>query len=273
MFSLAQAVMALSITACFFPPLNASELALAFADTESRPLKDVETRLMLHADTAEDTNGTQYQKSDKSGIVSFESIEPGTYLFQAQKKGYVPLRLTLELSADTKRNQVLVKTSQFEKIEEQAAALGKEGRAKESIELLENLLRSYPEDGLLHNRLAFQYADLPDPEKALAAAQLAARFDTQFVSSPDQVRRILLRASAEQALHDRDFPAAIEKFEALARAAENDPAGYHGLALAYGHTGRYKEALEAIGKAIALDPDDDALQQVRTILTINAEAQ
>jgi tetratricopeptide (TPR) repeat protein len=273
MFSFSQAVMALSITACSFPALNAAELVIALADNQSRPIKDVETRLLARADSAKEKNGTQYQKSNQAGIVRFESLEPGEYLFQAQKNGYVPLWLKLDLTADAKRTQVLLKTSQFEKLEEQAAGLREEGSIQESIEVLEGLLRNYPEDGLLHNRLAFQYADLPDPEKALAEAQLAAGCDAQFASSPDEVGRILLRGSAEQALHDRDFPTAIEKFEALTRADGNDPAGYHGLALAYGHTGRLNEALKMIEKAIALDPDDEALQQIRTILTINSQAQ
>jgi tetratricopeptide (TPR) repeat protein len=273
MFCFSRAVMALTITACSFPALPAAELVLALADSQSHPLKDVETRLLARADSDEAKDATQYQKSDKAGLVRFKSLDSGEYLFQAQKNGYVPLRLTLDVTADAKRTHVLLKTSQFEKLEEQAAEFREEGRIQESIVVLENLLESYPEDGLLHNRLAFQYADLPDPDKALAEAQLAAGYDAQFASSPDEVGKILLRASAQQALQVRDFPTAIEKFEALTRADANDPAGYHGLALAYGHTGRLKEALEMIEKGIALDPGNEAMQQVRTILTINSEAQ
>jgi tetratricopeptide (TPR) repeat protein len=278
MSSFALTVMALAVTASFFPRLDAAELTLTFTDSQSRPLRDVETRLVPRSDSPESNSpeskkGSQYKKTDKAGNVRFAYIEPGDYLFQAQKKNYTSLRLVLRLREDDTRTQVLLRASEFEEIEEQAAALGKEGRAPEAIEALQGLLRHYPEDGLLHNRLAFHYAELGDAERALAEARRAADYDPQFASSPNQVERILLRTAAQQALQARDFAAAIKKFEALTRADASDPAGYHGLALAYGHTGRHKEALEMIAKAIELDPGNEALQQIRTILTINSDAQ
>ncbi len=273
MVSTPLAVTALAVAVSLFPRLDAADLRLTFADNQSRPLRDVETRLVSSAESPETETNGQYRKSDKAGRVAFESLEPGRYLVQAQKNSYTPLRLVVDLNEDTTRTQVLLKNSQFEDLEEQAAALGKEGRAQEAIEALEDLLRHYPEDELLHNRLAFQYAALGEAEKALAAAQRAAGGDAQFSATPAQIERILLRASAEQALHDRDFPTAIEKFEALTRADENDPAGFHGLALAYGHAGRFKEALASVDRAIELDPDNEALPQIRTVLEINSQAQ
>jgi tetratricopeptide (TPR) repeat protein len=153
------------------------------------PLKGVETHL-----TALDGNEAQYKKSDKRGIVEFRDVKPGRYLFQVQTRGYIPLRLTLDVKDDIQLTRVLLKTADFEKLEQQAAEAMQQGQPGATIEPLLLLLKGYPEDA-------------------------------------------------------------------------------HRVALAYGHLGRYEEALQAIHRAIELDPGNAALKDVQAVLKNNAGAQ
>ena len=59
-------------------------------------------------------------------------------------------------------------------------------------------------------------------------------------------------------------------YEALRDLDPEDPLAYRGLALSYGHLGRFKEALEAVNRAIELDSSDTQLVQIKDTLENNA---
>lgn len=250
------------------PFLDGAVVTCRLVDRSQAPLKGVETRL-----TGPDRGQPQYKKSDKRGMVEFRDLRPGRFLFQAQAGGYLPLRLTLEVKDDTQLTRVLLKRAEFEKLEQQAAADMQQGKPEGAIDPLLSLLKSYPEDALLHDKLARAYAAAADTDKAVVEADEAARLDAQFASTRAEVKATVLRESGRRALRQRDFKKAIAEFEALKAAAPNDATAYHGLALAYGHLARYQEALQAIQRAIELDPGNAALKDVQAILRNNAGAQ
>jgi Flp pilus assembly protein TadD len=86
----------------------------------------------------------------------------------------------------------------------------------------------------------------------------------------NDVRGVLLRGAGEKALKARDFKTAVDKFTALRELNPQSGDAYHGLALAYGHLGRFKEALEAIDQAIKLKPGDANLPAIKKALEANA---
>jgi tetratricopeptide (TPR) repeat protein len=248
--------------------LDGAVATCRIVDKSENPLKGVEMRL-----TALEGGEPQYKKSDKRGMVEFHDIKPGRHLFQAQASGYMPLRLTLNVEEHTQLTRVLLKTGDFEKLEQQAAGALEQGKPEAAIESLLSLLNSYPEDAVLHDKLARAYGAALNMDKAVAEADEAARLDVQFASTKAEVKAAILRESGRQALRQRDFKKAISEFEALKTDAPNDMAAYHGLALAYGHSGRYKEALQAIRRAIELDPNNAALKDVEAVLLNNAGAK
>jgi tetratricopeptide (TPR) repeat protein len=248
--------------------LHAAVATCRIVDKSQAPLKGVETRL-----TPLDGGDAQYKKSDKGGVVEFRDVKPGRYLLQAQTGGYIPLRLTLDVKEDVQLTRILLKKPDFEKLEQQAAEALQEEKPEAAISPLLSLLESYPEDALLHDKLARAYASALDGEKALREAGEAARLDVQLVSTQAEVKAILVRESGRQALRQRDFKKAITQFESLKTADPKDATAYHGLALAYGHLGRYDEALQAIQRAIELDPGNTALKDIQATLKSNAGAR
>ena len=55
-------------------------------------------------------------------------------------------------------------------------------------------------------------------------------------------------------------------FKELRELAPYDPVAYEGLGLALGHQGKIQPALEAINKAIELDPDNPKLPEIKRAL-------
>ena len=80
----------------------------------------------------------------------------------------------------------------------------------------------------------------------------------------------MLRTSGEKALQERDLKTAVERFTALRKLDPQDPAAHEGLALAYGHQGKLEEALQAIRRALEIDPGNPSFQKIREILEVNA---
>jgi predicted Zn-dependent protease len=79
----------------------------------------------------------------------------------------------VEFRDDIQLTRVLLKTADFEKLEQQAAEAMQQGQPGAAIEQLLLLLKSYPEDALLHDKLARAYAAALDTQKALVESDEA----------------------------------------------------------------------------------------------------
>ena len=244
-------------------------LTCTFVDKKGNPLESVETRLVrLDAEEENEKRGT-YRQSDPEGRLEYGGLQPGSYLFQAQLKGFMPLRMIVQMPATEHLHRVLLRRKEFDDAEKTALQSLNSQDFEKAVQGLETLAGHYPEDATLHDNLARAYAGALDEKKALAAADKAANLDPDFSSTRNTVRKLMLRASGQNALRERDFETAAERFNALKELDPENPAAYEGLALAYGHQGEFGKALHAIRRALELDPENAALRKIEAILEAN----
>ncbi len=245
-------------------------LVCTFVDQEGDPLESVETRLVfLEAESKEEVE-THYQKSNAKGRADFKNLRPGSYVVQAQLEGYMPCKVVINIQAAERLQRVLLKQKEFEDQEQKALESLNSQDFKTAIQELERLSEHYPEDASLHDNLARAYAGILDEHRALAEADRAAELDPGFGATKNEVQQLMLRTSGEKALQERDFKTAVERFTALRKLDPQDPAAHEGLALAYGHQGKLEEALQAIRRALEIDPGNPSFQKIREILEVNA---
>ena len=211
-----------------------------------------------------------YAKSDRKGLLTFLDLRPGSYLLQAQIKGYLPLKMHVEVPSKGTVTRILLREKEFKNLENQAIAALDGSEYNTAIRGFENLAAYYPLDPALRDNLARAYASILDEERALSEADLAAQFDPEFASTRHEVKRILCRNAGQTALNQRDFGRAVAKFEALKQLDPDNYEPYHGLALAYGHMGRLAEAIVAVNRAIALAPANEDLVLIKRLLEANA---
>jgi tetratricopeptide (TPR) repeat protein len=227
-------------------------------------LKDVEVRL------AAPDKEAQFVKTRGDGRANFPNLAQGTYRLSAQRKGYMPLHLTVTVPSSQPLRQTLLSEKEFASIEKKANDALNAADFAGAVQHLTELGGYYPRDPVIHENLARAYAGLQDEQKALAEATLASELDPSRAPVINDVRGVLLRGAGEKALKARDFKTAVDKFTALRELNPQSGDAYHGLALAYGHLGRFKEALEAIDQAIKLKPGDANLPAIKKALEANA---
>ena len=85
------------------------------------------------------------------------------------------------------------------------------------------------------------------------AERIATRLINEWSKSGSPAMDLLLKRGRD-ALELSDHDAAIEHFQALTDHAPEFAEGWHALALAYYHSERYGPALDAIERALALNP-------------------
>lgn len=249
------------------PPLAAEPFLCTFVDKNGKPLRNVEARLrVIDREDASDLPPL-FRKSDKEGVAEFPELLPGSYVLEAQLRNYVPIKQFVTAGSDFGVRRALLRKNEFERIEQKAQRDLDDAEFLDAVRGIEGLLEFYPEDAWLHDTLARAYAGLDDEAGALRAAQAAARLDPERFGEADvRVQRMLLSSRGEQALQSFDLDAARDAFEALGEIAPDDPVAFEGLALTYGHLGMVDRALEAIQKAIELDPDNPQLSEIQRVL-------
>ena len=260
-------VQALLLSLILLPGLAAEPFICTFVDKNRKPLRNVEARLsFVDSDNSADMPPL-YRRSDKEGVAEFPELLPGSYVLDAQLRNYVPARQFVSAGEDFRVSRTLLRKNEFEKIEKQAYRDLDAAEFLDAIKGVEGLLEFYPEDAFLHDALARAYAGLDDEVRALDAARTASQLDPEGFADADlRVQKMLLSNRGEQALQGFDLSAARDAFESLREIAPDDPVAYEGLALTYGHLGRLDQALEAIEKAVELDPDNPQLAEIRRVL-------
>lgn len=243
----------------------ASTLQCKFTDEEGKVLKNVEARLTLAG-----TEAHQFQKSNKSGEAAFPDLTGGTYEVMAQLKGYVVLKREIAIIGDRSVDLVLMTEKAFDQLDTEARTAIKNEQFSAALPTLQKLLANYPEDAALHYNLGLTYAGLQQEEKAMAEAAQAAKLDPEFANSATQVQGMLWRERGQSALKSQDFVKAGEAFEKWVKLDPKSDQAYYGLALAYGHQGKFPQALDAVNKALELAPQNNTYKSVKEILEANA---
>ena len=245
----------------------AAALRCEFHDEGGKPLKNVEVQL-----TPVGKEDRQFMKSGKSGEAIFHDLQPGSYEVRAQFGDRMPAKRIVEVSNDKDAvlNQTLLPRKQFDQTEKDADGAIRSGDFPKAVSLLEKLIAEYPGDALIHQDLGLAYAGEQEEEKAMAEAAKAAALDPGFAGSPDVVRAFLLRERGQRALKSQNYAVATDSFEKWTQIEPKNAQAHYGLALAYGHQGKYPQALAAISKALELEPGNLSFQKVKTILETNA---
>jgi tetratricopeptide (TPR) repeat protein len=132
-----------------------------------------------------------------------------------------------------------------------------EATAKKLIEMM-------PGEASAHYVLSVAYAYQgksaeAEPEVKKAAEILPEKFKDKVV--PIQMQS--LNQEAETLKAKGDNAGAIKKYEAMLTISPNDPTVYYNMAVTYGRSNNFDQAIKSIDKAIAIRPDDAESQQLK----------
>jgi tetratricopeptide (TPR) repeat protein len=158
-------------------------------------------------------------------------------------------RLTAEqLQAGADKAMVVVKT-------EEAEAALKAGDPQKAVALYREAVEVTPDDALLNFKLAMALDRTGDTAAEQAALQRVIKIDPTFGLAHNQIGYLASR--------DGDFASAVEQFRLAVQSAPGYAEGWVNLAAALGMESQFPEALDAVGRAIKLDPRNDQARQVR----------
>ncbi len=252
---------------------DAETLRCIFVDTDGARLKDVEIRLTRLDARGKNAGDPIYLDSDEVGVIVIRNLDPGSYRFEAQLKTFISMERTLQLQGETDMKQVLLRKKEFDQLNKEAKRALESGDYQTAVDRLMVLVTAHSDKAVLRANLARAYAGRLDQKKALAEADAAAAMDAgQFSTLRQELQKRMLPDLGQEAMYDMDFATASAHFEALRDIDPEGPLAYRGLALSYGHLGRFKEALEAVNCAIELDPSDAQLAVIKNTLENNAAA-
>ena len=252
---------------------DAETLRCTFVDKAGVRLHEVETRLTRLGDRGESAGEPGYRESDQEGLIEFLDQDSGTYRFEAQLNTFISMTRTLQLQGKIDLRQVLLRKGQFDQLNKEAKRALENADYQTAIDRLMILVSALPDRVVLHANLAHAHAGALDQEKALAEADAAAAIDAKrFATLRQELQKRMLPELGQKAMYEMDFAAASIHYKALREIDPKDPLAYQGLALSYGHLGRFKEALAAVDRAIELDPSDPQLAVVKGALERNAAA-
>ena len=258
-----------ALLACLvlLPALDAAPFVCSFVSKSGKALANVEVRLSVIDREQADDMPPLYRKSDKEGVAAFPELLTGRYVLEGQLRNHVPIKQFVTAGEDRSVRRTLLRKNEFERIEQKALKDLDAAEFLDAVRGVETLLDYYPEDAFLHDTLARAYAGLDEEAKALEEARIAAELDPERYGGADlRVGRMILQNRGEQALQGFDLTAAADAFESLTEIAPDAAVAYEGLALTYGHLGRVEQALEAIDKAIELDPENPQLTEIKRVL-------
>ena len=253
----------------FIPSLVfASKLRVRFVDQDKKALSNVECKLVNT-----ESHQEQGMKGNKKGEAEFK-VTQGTYELHAQVKDHLVVKSDpIQISdQDSEVTLVLPSMDAFKKIETEGNTAFQKGDFQSALDSYQKLLEMSPTNAVTWSNVARAQAGLKNRQKAQEAAQKAAAMDPeQFKSLEKQILSWVSFAEGREFLEQKQFPKAVVS---LTEAVEGDPANaeaFYGLALAYGHQGKYDEALKYIDQAIKLKPEDSGFMEVKKILQHNAE--
>lgn len=137
----------------------------------------------------------------------------------------------------------------------EAELLRRAGRDQEAIAVLEALRERYPNSVEVANSLAIALAETGETERAREVLRGVAG-DSETVQL--NLGRLLLEAGQARA--------AVSTLEPLVEQDDNDSEALTLYGIALGRIGRMDAALEALDRALAVDPDSEAASRARTLI-------
>jgi tetratricopeptide (TPR) repeat protein len=248
--------------------LLAEKIQVHFVDQDNKSLGNVESKLVNTQSHEEQT-----VKGNKKGEAEF-TVSAGVYQLYAQAKGHLtaksePIQVA---DKDTEVTLILADMEAFKKVETAGNAAFSQGNYQEALEQYQRLLTMAPLNAVTWSNVARAQAGLKNREKAKEAAQKAAAEDPeQFKTLEKQVLSWVSFTEGRDLLEQKQFAKAVALLTESTEGDPSNPEAFYGLALAYGHQGKYDEALKCIDQALKLKPDEQGFLEVKQILEHNAQ--
>jgi len=259
----------IAVVLMFVPSLIfAGKLRVRFVDQDKKALGNVECKLVNTQSHEE-----QALRANKKGETEFKAAA-GTYELLAQVKDHLVVKSEpIQVSdADSEVTLILPNIDAFKKIETEGNEAFGKGDFQAALQSYQKLLEISPTNAVTWSNIARAQAGLKNRDKAKEAAQKAVALDPeQFKSLEKQILSWISFVEGREFLEQKQFPKAVAS---LTEATDGDPGNaeaFYGLALAYGHQGKYDEALKYIDQALKLKPGDNGFTEVKKILEHNAE--
>jgi len=249
------------------------------------------------------------QKTNKKGVAEFKKLPEGVYRLIGRTDGFEPILLeffvlkpgdqkTLDLKFKpgdaTKQfyfeNQAV--NQQVEQLFQEAVGMLQKNQLEPAVEKLQLALTMNPSSPGVRQNLALAYAnqqkwDLAEQQIKLAIEnvealkltvpsggdtapydEMAAALQRFLTSIP----AMKIQLEADAALREGKNEVAVAKLEELVKIVPNDPSTLYNLALSQAKLRRFEDAKKTIDKAIALNPDDKNIQELKRLLGENEKA-
>jgi len=234
-------------------------------DENGNPIQDGEMIL------TEVRNGRERdEETNDDGRVEFRGLDDGAYRLRGNVEGYIVSDSPpMEISGDiTKQcDYTLVSVNHANAMLQRVQTLTRQRNLEEAEAEGLKVVEMMPDEASAHFVLSVAYATGGKEQEAIAAIEKAAELNpAQFQGRVQLVTLSAMSTVADQLVANNDFDAAIQKYEEMIELNPAEPLVYYNMAVAYGRANKFSEALTAIDKAIALNPGDAEMLQMKTRL-------
>jgi tetratricopeptide (TPR) repeat protein len=244
-------------------------IRLRAIDDEKKPLQNFESRIQ-NIQTKQVSAGPK----DKKGEVHFENTAPGQYQVFIQKKGYITAKSQVVEIGDrgVEVSLIIPKEELLQKMEEEGRVAFEAQDYPKALEKYQAALELVPWEIPMRQNVMLSLVRLNQADKAREIARQALVYEPD--EFPKKEKEIMSTVSFEEGklyLEQQKFDKAVVSF---VEALQGDPGNgqiYYGLALAYGHQGKYPEALRHIDEAIKLSPGEANYVEAKNMLLSNAK--
>lgn len=206
-------------------------------------------------------------KTNDQGEVKFSGLDDGSYTVSGEIQGYVQSKSApVELSGNAEKTcKYTLVTAQYANAKlQEVMQLVQQKKLAEAEATAKKLTEMMPGEASAHYVLSVAYAyegksAEAEPEVKKAAEILPDKFKDKVI--PIQMQA--LNQEAETLKAKGDNAGAIKKYETMLTVSPNDPTVYYNMAVTYGRTNNFDQAIKTIDKAIAIKPDDAESQQLK----------
>ena len=254
--------MTLSLAWIFVPRTNAkSTVTCAVVDETDKPVAKQEFTLASAA------GKTKKGKTNDQGEVKFTGLDDGSYTLSGEIQGYVESKSApIEVSGNAEKTckYTLVSATFANAKLQEVMQLVQQKKLADAEAAAKKITDMMPGEASAHYVLSVAYAyegksAEAEPEVKKAAELMPDKFKDKVV--PIQMQA--LNQEAEMLKAKGDNAGAIKKYEAMLVVSPNDPTVYYNMAVTYGRTNNFDQAIKTIDKAIAIKPDDAESQQLK----------
>jgi tetratricopeptide (TPR) repeat protein len=254
--------LALSIAWVFAPQAGAKNtLNCTVVDEADKPVGKQEFTV------ASASGKSKKAKTNDQGQVKFSGLDDGAYTLSGEIQGYVQSKSApVELSGNAEKScKYTLVSAQFANAKlQEVMQLVQQKKLADAEATAKKLIEMMPGEASAHYVLSVAYAYQgksaeAEPEVKKAAELLPEKFKDKVI--PIQMQS--LNQEAETLKAKGDNAGAIKKYEAMLTVSPNDPTVYYNMAVTYGRTNNFDQAIKTIDKAIAIKPDDAESQQLK----------